>query len=298
MSYLDIQGRKVRVSNLDKVLWPRTGTTKGQMLDYYIKVSPWLLPCLRGRLISMQRFPNGVEAKGFYQKNCPGNPPPWVNTYAIRRKDGRQTEYVLIDSLPTLIWLANLGVIEFHPWLSSLPHLDNPDFAVFDLDPMEKYGFEEVRQVALAIKELLDRLKLRGQAKTSGDTGLQIFIPLEPVYTYKQVRDFVLACCAVINKKYPHWTTLERNIKHREGKIYLDYGQNAREQTIVSAYSLRPRLLPSYSAPLHWEDLDRRLEPERFNLHSYLKNSRPQVWLDGVPKQRLESAADILKKML
>ena len=98
MSYLDIQGRKVRVSNLDKVLWPRTGTTKGQMLDYYIKVSPWLLPCLRGRLISMQRFPNGVEAKGFYQKNCPGNPPPWVNTYAIRRKDGRQTEYVLIDS--------------------------------------------------------------------------------------------------------------------------------------------------------------------------------------------------------
>ena len=194
--------------------------------------------------------------------------------------------------------MANLGVIEFHPWLSSLPHLDNPDFAVFDLDPMEKYGFEEVRQVALAIKELLDRLKLRGQAKTSGATGLQIFIPLEPVYTYKQVRDFVLACCAVINKKYPHWTTLERNIKHREGKIYLDYGQNAREQTIVSAYSLRPRLLPSYSAPLHWEDLDRRLEPERFNLHSFLKNSRPQVWLDGVPKQRLESAADILKKML
>lgn len=245
----------------------------------------------------MQRFPHGAGQQGFYQKNCPSNAPDWVNTYTLRRKNGKHTEYVLVDSLPTLIWLANLGVIEFHPWLSSLPHLDNPDYAVFDLDPMEKYGIEEVRQVALAIKELLDRLQLVGQAKTSGATGLQIFIPLEPIYTYSHVRDFVLACCTVINNNFPRWTTLERSINQRQGKIYLDYGQNAREQTIVSAFSLRPRHLPTFSAPLHWKELAQPLEPERYNLHFFMENVPFPTWLD-IPRQRLEPAVDLLKTLL
>lgn len=297
MSYLNIHGRQVRVTNIDKVMWPKTGTTKAQMLEYYIKASPRLLPCLQGRLVSVQRFPHGAGAPGFYQKNCPDNAPDWVNTYTLHRTGGKYTDYVLVDSLPTLIWLANLGVIEFHPWLSSLPNLDNPDYAVFDLDPMEKYGIEEVRQVALGIKELLDRLELVGQAKTSGATGLQIFVHLEPVYTYKQVRDFVLACCTVINKNFPQWTTLARSINQREGKIYLDYGQNAREQTIVSTYSLRPRPLPTYSAPLQWEDLLAPLEPERYNLHSFMENAHLPEWLN-TPRQRLEFAVGFLKTLV
>jgi len=270
MNYLEIQGKQVRVSNLDKVFWPTTGTTKGEMLDYYIKVSPRLLPCLQGRLVSMQRFPNGAEAKGFYQKNCPENPPPWVNTYTVKRKGGKQTEYVLIDSLPTLVWLVNLGVIEFHPWLSSISTLDNPDYAVFDLDPMEKYGIDEVRKVAQAIGRLLTQLKLTGRVKTSGATGMQVFVPLLPIYTYKVVRDFVQACCSVINNTFPEWTTLERSIDKRQGKIYLDYMQNAREQTIASAFSLRPRSVPSFSAPLEWEELNTHVDPTKYTLDSQM----------------------------
>lgn len=298
MNYLDIQGRQVRISNLEKVFWPQTGTTKGQMLEYYIKVSPYLLQCLKGRLVSMQRFPNGVGEPGFYQKNCPENAPEWIKTHTIYRKGGKHTNYVLVDNLPTLVWLVNQGVIEFHPWLSSIIALDNPDYAVFDLDPMEKYGIDEVRQVALGIGELLAQLKLAGRAKTSGATGMQVFIPLEPVYTYRQVRDFVHACCSVLQRQFPVWTTLERSVSKREGKIYLDYMQNAREQTIVSAYSLRPRDLPTFSAPLEWDELHREVNPGKYTLQAYMTDFQLPDWVEVLPKQRLEQAVSILKTMV
>jgi len=299
LSYLEIQGRKVRVSNIDKIFWPKTGTTKGQMLEYYIKVAPRLLPCLHNRLVSMQRFPDGAEAKGFYQKNCPDNAPEWVNTFTVGRIGEKQTSYVLIDSLPTLIWLVNLGVIEFHPWLSSVATLDNPDYAVFDLDPMEKYGINEVRQVALAIYDLLSKLNLTGQAKTSGATGMQVFVPLAPIYTYKLVRDFVHACCTYLNRIFPAWTTLERSIANRQGKIYLDYMQNARGQTIVSAFSLRPQNVPSLSAPIRWEELRaNKIDPSNYTLHSYIKNLNLHSWMEEMPRQHLDRAVGHLKSLL
>jgi len=298
LNYLNIQGREVRISNLDKVFWPQTGTTKGQMLEYYIKVSPLLLPCLKGRLISMQRFPDGAQSKGFYQKNCPDNAPDWVKTYTLTRKGGKQTKYVLIEDVHTLIWLVNLGVIEFHPWLSSVGALDNPDFAVFDLDPMEKYGIEEVRQVALEIGQLLAKLDLQGRVKTSGQTGMQVFVPLGPIYSYVQVRDFVHASCSVVNRSFPDWTTLERSVGNREGKIYLDYMQNAREQTIVSAYSLRPSNVPSLSAPLDWEDLRTKIDPSHYTLESFLSGSELKGWVETIPPQRLEQAVVALKQLL
>jgi len=268
------------------------------MLDYYIKAAPRLLPCLQGRLISMQRFPNGAEEQGFYQKNCPDNAPEWVKTYTLKRKDGKQTDYVMVDSLPTLVWLANLGVIEFHPWLSSVQSLDNPDFAVFDLDPMENFGIDEVRQVALGIGELLKKLGLKGRVKTSGATGLQIFVPLMPIYTYKQVRDFVHASCTVINRIFPQWTTLERSVKNRQGKIYLDYMQNAREQTIVSAYSLRPRPIPSFSAPLDWDDLMAPVDPNHYTLDYFMSQPQLPPWVENLAGQRLDQAVSILKSLL
>jgi len=298
MSYLDIQGHQVRLSNLDKIFWPKTGTTKGQLLEYYIKVSQLLLPHLQGRLVSMQRFPDGAERQGFYQKNCPDNAPEWVKTFTITRSKGRQTDYVLIDNLATLVWLVNLGVIEFHPWLSSIGTLDYPDHAVFDFDPMELYGIDEVRQVALGLKDMLGKMNLAGRIKTSGATGMQVFIPLEPIYTYKHVRDFVQACCAVLEKMYPAWTTMERSVSKRDGKIYLDYMQNAREQTIVSVYSVRPQELPTISAPLNWEDLHGRINPVNYTVYSFMDNPRLPEWIGAVPRQRLEYAVGVLKTML
>lgn len=205
---------------------------------------------------------------------------------------------MLIEDLPTLLWLANLGVIEFHPWLSSISSLDHPDYAVFDLDPMEQYGIDEVRQVAQAVGELLLKLGLSGRVKTSGATGLQVFVPLAPIYTYQQVRDFVHACCRIIHQAFPQWTTLERSIANRQGKIYLDYMQNARGQTIVSAYSLRPQPIPSLSCPLDWEDLQRPIDPKAYSLHTLGKISIIPAWVEKISGQRLENAAEVIKNML
>lgn len=299
MSYLEIQGRQVRVSSLDKIFWPKTGTTKGQVLDYYIRVAPRLLPCLQGKPVAMGRYPHGAGRAGFYQKNCPDNAPFWVNTYTIKREGGRETRYVLVDSVSTLVWLVNLGVIEFHPWLSSIGTLDNPDYAVFDLDPMGKFGIEEVCQVALGIETLLSALKLIGRVKTSGATGLQVFVPLEPIYSYKQVRNFVQACCTIINQEFPDWTTLERSISRRQGKIYLDYMQNAREKTIVSAFSLRPQEVPSFSAPLDWEQLAAgKIKPSQQTLHTYAANPNLPDWVEKIPRQRLDEAVRKLNLMV
>lgn len=298
MHYLEIHGKQVRITNPDKVFWPETGTTKGQMIEYYIKVSPLLLPCLEGRLVSLQRFPHGAHGKGFYQKNCPVNAPQWVRTYTLEGKGGKATRWVLIEDLPTLVWLVNSGVIEFHPWLSSIGSLDYPDYAVFDLDPMEKYGFDEVRQVAQAIGRLLDRLELISRVKTSGATGLQIFVPLVPVYTYIQVRDFVHACCQIIHKDLFNWTTLERSITNRQGKIYLDYMQNAMGQTIISAFSLRPQPIPTLSFPLEWDDLQQSISPREYSLLTLDLSGMSPSWVEKIPRQRLENAAEQIKNML
>lgn len=298
MSYLEIQGKQVRITNPGKVFWPETGTTKGQMIEYYIKVSPLLLPCLAGRLVSLQRFPHGAQGKGFYQKNCPENAPEWVRTYTLAGKKGKETRWVLIDNLPTLVWLANSGVIEFHPWLSSIGSLEYPDYAVFDLDPMEEYGIDEVCQVAQAIGRLLEKLELSARVKTSGATGLQVFVPLVPIYKYSQVRDFVHACCQIIYRNYPDWTTLERNIAKRQGKIYLDYMQNARGQTIISAFSLRPQPVPTLSFPLEWEDLHRAVDPRKYSLHALDFTAKFPSWVEKIPGQRLEKAAERIKNML
>lgn len=299
MNYLNIEGREIRVTNLDKVLWPEEALTKGHMIEYYIKVSSLLLSHVFNRLMSAQRFPDGIDRQGFYQKNCPEGAPDWVETYNLKRDKGKETNYILVQNLSTLVWMANTGVIEFHPWLSSVRSLDNPDFAVFDLDPMERFGIEQVIEIAAAIGDLLGQLKLQADIKTSGSTGLQVFVPLEPVYTYKQVRDFVQLCCNVINRQFPEWTTMERNIRDRQGKIYLDYMQNAREKTIVAAYSLRPRSEATYSAPLRWEDVyNKKVNPKDYTLAAVLNGQQPLPWMAGIGPQRLETAADILGKIL
>lgn len=300
MTIIRVQGRELRLTNLDKVYWPQTATTKGKMLEYYIKVAPLLLPNLQRRMVTLTRYPNGVTKKGFYQKNLPQQAPSWIETQAVHRSDGRVTNYVIVQDLPTLVWLANIGTIEFHPWLSSADSPDNPDYAVFDLDPMEKYGIIEVRQVAITIYQLLKALGLSSGIKTSGATGLQIFVPLKPIYSYTQVRDFVHAICKLVEQRHPKLTTLERSVNRRQGKIYLDYMQNAREKTIISAYSLRPRLLPTFSCPLDWQQvLAQQINPDWYTLERFLADKLPlNPWLTTISEQRLEQAVVKLEELM
>lgn len=177
---LDINGREVRLTHLDRVLWPGSGYTKQDLIKYFLAVAPSLLPHLRGRPLVVQRFPSGVDGEAFYQKNVPAGAPDWLRVVPVAHEEEKITRYVVADNLETLIWLGNQSCLELHPWLSSVDSLDYPDFAVFDLDPMEKSTFEQVCRVALTVRDILNVLNLRCYPKTSGATGLQIYLPWFP----------------------------------------------------------------------------------------------------------------------
>lgn len=256
MLTLTVNHKDIRLSNLDRVLWPDTGFTKQDLIRYYIEAAPYLLPHLSGRLLVVQRFPGGIEGEGFYQKNIPGGAPDWLKTHPVVHQEGKETRYIMADSIEALVWLGNQVCLELHPWLSSIPHLKCPDFAVFDLDPMEKATYEDVCRAALLIRELLGRFKLRCYPKLSGATGLQIYLPLKPVYTYLQARAFVESVCRRAHAALPRITTIERKIEQRGGKLYLDYLQNVFGKTLAAVYSPRPRPGAPVSIPLAWAEVE------------------------------------------
>jgi bifunctional non-homologous end joining protein LigD len=255
MPVLEVNQKEVRLTNLDRVLWPESGQTKQDLIRYYIQVAPYLLPHLQNRPLVVQRFPDGISGEGFYQKNIPEGAPEWLRTVAVSHQAGKETVYVVADSLEALVWLGNQACLELHPWLSSVGSLDHPDFAVFDLDPMENTTFEQVRQVALAVREILARLGLNCYPKLSGATGLQIYLPLQPVHTYRQVRDFVEQICRRVHRVMPEITTLVRKVNARQGKMYLDYLQNVRGKTLAALYSPRPLPGAPVSMPLDWSEV-------------------------------------------
>lgn len=252
---LTVNDKEVNLTNLDRVLWPEQGYTKHDLIRYYIEVAPYLLPHLRNRPLVVQRFPGGIEGEGFYQKNAPEGAPVWLRTCPVEHQKGKETLYIIAESVEALVWLANQACLELHPWLSSAGTLGSPDFAVFDLDPMEKSTFDQVRLAALAFRELLERLGLNCYPKLSGATGLQVYLPLEPVYTYRQARGFVEQVCRRIHRAMPEITTMERKVSQREGKIYLDYLQNVRGKTLASPYSPRPLPGAPISMPLDWDEV-------------------------------------------
>ena len=250
--------REVRVVRLDKPLWPE-GYTKADLMAYLLQVGPFLLPHLKGRPLSFTRWPDGIGGKGFYQKNPPQGTPPWVPT--ARMED---TTYLLVQEEATLAFLANLAVIEIHMPLVQLPDLDRPDLAVIDLDPMPPYGFEETLAVARLVKVALDQLGLVGFPKTSGATGLHIFLPLQPVLTARQVAEHIRRFASLLQRSAPDLITLERRVKDRHG-IYFDYGQNAPTRTMAAPYSLRPIAGAPVSTPIHWTELG-RFDPRDFTI--------------------------------
>ncbi|MDI3481724.1 MAG: bifunctional non-ous end joining protein LigD [Tepidanaerobacteraceae bacterium] len=268
MTHVFVGNRRLKLTNLSKVLWPDDGFTKADFIDYMEKVSPYILPHLKDRPVVFTRYPDGIYGKAFYQKNIPEYAPKWLNTYEVVSDRDKIIRYAVINDKDSLIWAANQASIEIHPWLSRKGAPGTPDFAVFDFDPMEKTDFEDARRLALALKRLLDMEGLKGFVKTSGATGLQVYIPLEPVYTYEDVRIFTSFFCRVLEKAFPDDATTTRKVDKRGGRVYLDYLQNIRGKTIIAPYSPRPRKGAPVSCPLTWEELEEGVAPDMFTIKS------------------------------
>lgn len=258
---------QVRPSNLAKVYWPGTGHTKGDLLAYYAAVAEWLLPHLRDRPLHLQRFPDGIDGKSFYQRDAGPNAPSWLTTTPIEH-DGAAVPHLVIADLPSLLYAINLGSIDLHPWLSRVGSLDQPDYAVLDLDPKQA-PFAWVVRLARAAGRLLRGIGLRPLLKTSGKRGMHVFVPLRAGYSYDQSRMFTEAVARLLVRELPELATVERNPERRDGKVYLDFLQNRGSQTVVPPYAVRPVPAASVSAPLHWDELeDPDLDPTRFTLQT------------------------------
>lgn len=265
-SDMEIDGNAVPVSNLGKIYWPESGFRKYDLIEYYIQVSNTILPYLKDRPQNLHRHPNGISKKGFYQKDNE-HLPEWVDSIKIYSESShKDIEYLVCQKLSTLVYMANLGCIEINPWSSRIDNLENPDYAVIDIDPSKENTFDEVIEVAQATKELLDRIQIEGYCKTSGSTGLHIYLPLEAMYTYDESRDFTKLLCYYIHEQLPKLTSMDRTVKNRKGKIYLDYLQNSRGQTLAAPYCVRPRKEAPVSAPLQWNEVKKGLKIEDFNI--------------------------------
>ena len=248
--------RPLRLSNLDKPFF-RDGYTKGDLISYYASAAPLLLPHLEDRAIVMARFPNGSEGGFFYEKQAPGHQPEWMQLAPLESATrGGTIDFVTARNPESLMWLANMGCIEIHPWLSRLRHVDREDFAVFDLDPAEGANWEQVAGVARLLGVALERLGLRGYPKTSGSRGIHVYVPLDPVHGYGRVRRFVERVGYLLASANPDDVTMDRYIPNRKGKVFIDSGQNRAGATIASVYSVRPRPGAPVSTPVRWEELD------------------------------------------
>lgn len=255
---IEVEGRRLRLSNREKVIYPEAGFTKGQLIDYYAAVAPVLLPHLTGRPVTLKRYPDGVEQPYFYEKRCPTHRPEWVRIAPIW--SGRQEgtiDYCLIEDLPTLIWVANLAALELHPSLARARTQDTPTMLVFDLDPGEPAGLRECCRVALSIKEIFDAFGLQSLVKSSGLKGLQVYVPLNTAVTYEQTKPFARAVAQLLEKQHPKVIVSRMSKSLRPGRVLIDWSQNDPHKTTVSVYSLRAHPTPLISTPLDWEEVGR-----------------------------------------
>jgi bifunctional non-homologous end joining protein LigD len=254
-SQLKIDGRTVDVSNLDKIFYPKTGFTKSQVIDYYINISPYLLPHLKGRPVTLKRYPNGVEGFFFYEKQIPVSHPEWVKTTNVKRKDGSEINYCVFDSLPVLVWAANLADLELHTFLHRAPAIETPSMVAFDLDPGSSADIVLCCKVGLSLKALFSKLKLECFAKTSGSKGLQVFVPLNTRVTYEQTKTFAHAVAKTLELEFPETIVSKMQKNLRSGKVLVDWSQNDPHKTTVCVYSLRAKEHPTVSTPVTWDEV-------------------------------------------
>jgi DNA ligase D len=263
-----INGKELKFTHLSKVYWPGEGITKRDLFNYYYRMAEYILPYLKDRPMSLNRFPNGINGPSFYQKDVKGKAPEWVTkTFPYVTSEGEHKEYLVGDDEATLLWMASLACIEMNPWFSRIQSPDNPDYCVIDLDP-DKNTFEQVIQAAQEVKKVLDALEVPGYAKTSGSTGIHVYIPLGAKYTYDQSQLFAKIIVNLVHEQLPDFTTLERKVSSRKGKMYLDFLQNRPGATIAGPYSLRPKPGATVSMPLAWDEVKPGLKMKDFTIHN------------------------------
>lgn len=255
---VEVDGRELSLTNLDKVLYPKAGFTKGEVVDYYARVAPTIVPHLSGRALTLRRFPEGVEdtEAAFFEKRCPKHRPDWVKTATVVAGPwAGEIDFCVCEDLPTLVWMAQLAAIELHPSLSLAAHPDRPTVLVFDLDPGAPADVLDCCRVALRLRELFDRFDLRCFPKTSGSKGLQVYVPLNTGTDYGKTKPFAKAIAQLLEKQTPDEVVSKMKKAERRGKVFVDWSQNHRRKTTIAVYSLRARERPTVSTPVGWEEV-------------------------------------------
>ena len=264
---LDVGGRTVKLTNLDKTFWPESGLTKGDLLRYYLEIAPVLIPHLVDRAMVMKRYPNGIEGEHFFMKRVPKHRPDWIETCSIEHGSGSVIDFPLVQDAPSLLWIVNLGCIDLNPWYSRCDDTDRPDYLHFDLDPVEGASFGDVREAALLVDRALTGLGMRALAKTTGSRGIHVYVPIVRGPTQKEVWTIAKTFARSMASLEPELLTAEYRIEKRpKGRVLIDYNQNAWGRTLASVYSVRPRPRAPVSAPVTWEEIESGVEIEDFRI--------------------------------
>ncbi len=262
-----IQGKTLELSNLNKVLYPEAGFTKAQVIDYFVRIAPALLPHLRGRPLTMKRYPEGVNGFHFYEKNCPAHRPDWVKTTAVWSEgNNRWMDYCMIQDLPTLVWAANLADLELHVSLSLGKNIGRPTVIVFDLDPGAPANIVQCCRVGLWVRGIFSRFGLESFAKTSGSKGLQVYVPLNTSVSYDETKSFAHELARLLERAHPELVVSDMKKALRVNKIFVDWSQNDQYKTTICVYSLRAKERPTVSTPVTWDEVEHCLQKEDPNL--------------------------------
>jgi bifunctional non-homologous end joining protein LigD len=287
---IEVEGRQIKLSNLDKVLYPKTGFTKGQLVDYYVRIAPVLLPHLAGRPLTLKRYPEGVEGIFFYEKNCPSYRPEWMKTAKVWSEgNNRYMYYCVVEDLASLVWLANLADLELHTSLSVAPDTQRPTVIAFDLDPGAPANIVQCCQVGLWVKEIFEGFGMQAFAKTSGSKGLQIYVPLNTAVTYDQTKPFAKAVARLLEARYPDRVVSDMKKSLRTNKVFVDWSQNDSYKTTVCVYSLRAKERPTVSTPVSWPEVENCLKQEDPDL---------LVFTSDQVLKRMEKMGDLFEPVL
>ncbi len=287
---VEVEGRKLKLSNLEKVLYPATGFTKGQVIDYYVRIAPALVPHLAGHPLTMKRYPGGVDQEYFFEKNAPMHRPEWVKTAPIwSDSNSRTVNYILANDLATLVWIANLASLELHPSLSLASNIEQPTMIVFDLDPGPPADIVQCAQVGLWVRAIFDHFGLQSFPKTSGSKGMQIYVPLNTKTSYSETKQFAHALARLLEQEHPELVVSDMKKAVRTNKIFVDWSQNDQHKTTIGVYSLRAREHPTVSTPITWDEVEQTLKK---------KDAQRLVFEASDVLKRVEKMGDLFERVL